>query len=123
MTSYSGFVNKIKKPADKIKAELTVEDCDLLHMAIGISGEAGELLDAIKKATIYRQELDDENIIEELGDLLFYITGMANILEIPLWKIFDANRAKLSKRYPEMNYTDSNAISRADKASDDDDGA
>ncbi len=43
-----------------------------LHAAVGVSGEAGELLDAIKKTWIYEEPLDLENIIEECGDSLFY---------------------------------------------------
>ena len=57
---------------------------------------------------------DWENITEELGDLLFYIQGMANILGIPLQVLIDQNMNKLTKRYPQ-GYTDQAAIARADK--------
>ena len=51
-------------------------------MVVGVSGEAGELLDAVKKAVIYRKPLDLENVIEELGDLEFYMEGLRQGLEI-----------------------------------------
>lgn len=38
-------------------------------MATGVSGEAGELLDAVKKSVVYKKPLDRENVVEELGDL------------------------------------------------------
>jgi len=48
----------------------------VLHAAVGISGEAGEVLDTAKKTWVYGKELDRENILEESGDLLFYISAL-----------------------------------------------
>lgn len=45
------------------------------HMLIGISGEIGEILDAVKKFVIYQKPADIDNIYEEVGDLIFYLTG------------------------------------------------
>ena len=47
-----------------------------LHAAVGICGEAGELIDAVKKNWIYGADLDLENVLEECGDLLFYVAAM-----------------------------------------------
>ena len=44
----------------------------LQHGIIGILTEAGELGDTIKRHVFYGEELDVENIIEELGDLLWF---------------------------------------------------
>lgn len=44
-----------------------------LHFILGYIGELGELFDAIKKHKIYGQDLDKENVLEELGDLLYYV--------------------------------------------------
>lgn len=87
---------------------------DMLHMAVGISGEAGELLDAIKKVWVYNKTLDIENVREELGDLLFYIQGMANLIGTDLEELIKGNMEKLKKRYP-TGYTDAAAQARADK--------
>jgi NTP pyrophosphatase (non-canonical NTP hydrolase) len=86
-----------------------------MHMAIGISGEAGELLDAIKKQVIYRKPLDRENVLEELGDLEFYMEGIRQGLGITREQCLEANIAKLGKRYEGMKYTDGAAQERADK--------
>ena len=56
------------KPEDKMGK--------LVHASMGIAGESGELIDAVKKAWIYGKELDEENILEECGDALFYISVM-----------------------------------------------
>lgn len=45
-----------------------------LHACVGIAGEAGELLDAIKKHWIYGKLFDAENVVEECGDILFYLS-------------------------------------------------
>lgn len=66
---YDEMTKALSKTGDDILRDLTPMQADLLHMAVGVSGEAGELLDAIKKATIYNKPLDVENMIEELGDI------------------------------------------------------
>jgi len=88
----------------------------LTHAVLGIAGEAGELVDAIKKHTIYGKPLDRENVIEELGDLRFYIQAMQNVLGISEYDVLQANANKLSKRYRGLRYTDQAAIDRADKS-------
>jgi NTP pyrophosphatase (non-canonical NTP hydrolase) len=108
------FVRKLCKAGSVIAEELTPEDCHRLHMAIGISGEAGELLDAVKKATIYRKQLDIANIVEECGDLLFYIAGMLDSIGVDIESAIAANTSKLSIRYGK-SYSDESAIARLDK--------
>ena len=87
----------------------------LVHAAMGVAGEAGELVDAIKKSWIYGKPLDRENVIEELGDLRFYIQAMQNVLGISESDVLQHNANKLSKRYRGLRYTDKAAIDRADK--------
>lgn len=99
---------------DSRTKELDSTTQNMLHMAVGISGEAGELLDAIKKIWVYNKEPDWQNIAEELGDLLFYIQGMANILGYDFATLMEQNMEKLKKRYP-TGYSDAAAQARADK--------
>jgi hypothetical protein len=63
-------------PFSVVDSSITPEQADLWHMAIGLSGEAGEILDACKKYAIYCKPLDRDNLKEELGDLFFYREGM-----------------------------------------------
>ena len=88
---------------------------DLMHCAVGISGESGELLDAIKKHWAYDTELDMENVIEELGDVEFYLAGMRQLLGISRDSILAHNILKLRKRYATGKYSDQQAKTRADK--------
>ena len=114
-TPYEQFVQSIVKPGHDILIQLTPLQASMLHMAVGISGEAGELLDAIKKHAIYQKELDFANVKEEAGDILFYLTGLLNDVGITLNECIEANREKLSKRYPNKCYSNADAIKRADK--------
>lgn len=86
----------------------------ILHAAVGISTEAGELLDAAKKAAFHDHNLDRANIVEELGDLLFYIQGLANVLDLEISDILINNMDKLEKRYP-AGYNDADSKLRRDK--------
>lgn len=109
------LVQDLKKPDAEILASLLPGDCELIHMGFGICGEAGELLDAINKYVIYRCALDRENVIEELGDLEFFMEGLRQSLGIYREETLQANIDKLRARYPERRYTNHHAIARNDK--------
>ena len=115
MTKYTEFVRALAKPGQDIVSEITPLDAHRLHMAVGISGEAGELLDAVKKAVIYRKQLDIANVKEECGDLLFYITGILDSIGSNLDQVIAENMEKLSKRYQSLSYSNNQAINRLDK--------
>lgn len=113
--THAQLVKVLAKPGEDIKASVTAADCHLLHMTIGVSGEAGELLDAIKKKVIYRKPLDVENVIEELGDIEFYLEGIREALGISRDTTLEANKAKLFKRYEKLEYSNQAAQERKDK--------
>lgn len=109
------LVANLVKPGSDIVATLSPLDAHILHMAVGVSGEAGELLDAVKKAAIYQKPIDRENVIEELGDLEFYMEGLRASLGITREQTLEANIDKLGKRYHAGRYSDAQAQDRADK--------
>ena len=102
-----------KKPIDILQS-LGTMDCHLIHMALGISGEAGELLDSIKKTTMYCKPIDIDNIVEELGDLEFYMEGLRNSLNITREQVLEQNISKLRTRYGDK-YSNKAAQDRIDK--------
>ena len=109
------MVAGLAKPGTTILKELTPSGAHLLHMCMGISGEAGELVDAIKKSIFYCKELDYENVIEELGDLEFYLEGLRQGLGLTREQCIRSNVVKLGKRYKGHEYSDQQASERADK--------
>ena len=96
--NYSEMVYTLTKPGEEIVNSLSPMGAHMLHMAAGISGEAGELLDSIKKTVIYNKPIDRDNIVEELGDLEFYMEGLRQRLSITREQCIEAKIVKLSKR-------------------------
>ena len=85
---------------------------------MGLSGEAGEYLDTVKKHTMYDKPLNEEmqnNLHEEVGDKLFFIQMHCNHFNIPIQSLIEQNRQKLEERYHEGKYSDQQAQERADK--------
>lgn len=116
-TSFASMVADLVKPGEDIIQQMTPSKANALHMAVGASGEAGELLDAIKRFVIYNKPLDRENVVEELGDLEFFLEGIRAELGISREETLTANKFKLlGKRYASGTYSDAQAIARADKA-------
>lgn len=113
--THSELVAALVKPGEAIIDTLTPEKADLLHMALGVAGEAGELVDAIKKFAIYNKDLDRENVKEELGDLLFYMRRIMQRMGLDIEDVEQANIEKLLIRYKGIMYSDKAAQERADK--------
>lgn len=88
---------------------------NLIHAALGLASDSGEFVDAVKKHCIYGKELDVENCIEELGDILWFVSLACDTLGVSMEDVMTANIYKLSQRYPNK-YTDQAAIARADKS-------
>ena len=109
------MVVALVKSGQAIVDTMNAGEAHALHMAVGISGESGELLDAIKKHVIYKKPLDLNNVIEELGDIEFYLEGLRQGLGITRELTLTNNIAKLSERYKGLKYSNEAAQARADK--------
>ncbi len=115
-TQYSDIVETLLKPGVDIRDSLTPEEANLWHLATGVVGEAGELIDAVKKHVVYRKPLDMDNMVEELGDLEFFMEGLRQAIGVTREKCLEANVEKLAVRYSGLTYSDKSAQDRADKA-------
>jgi len=85
---------------------------DILHSAVGISGEAGELLDHIKKVIWQQHCIDINYTIKELGDILFYFQSMCNCVGTDIDEVRKLNIEKLTKRYPDGVFDAERIINR-----------
>lgn len=93
---------------------LDADKMHMLHMAVGLAGEASEMLQQVVSYVLGAQ-LDGENVREEAGDATFYIVGLLNAIHTSLHEAQTANKAKLlGKRY-KNGYSDKAAQERADK--------
>lgn len=112
---HAEMVNRLVKPGATVLESLTPDKVDLWHGATGVCTEAGELLDAVKRFTIYNKELDKVNVIEELGDLEFYMEQIRQRIGVSRETTLEGNMEKLAERYKDFQYTDQQAHARADK--------
>ena len=75
----------------------------LITGAMGMSGEAGEFSEIIKKVMFHGKELTDEvrdHLIKELGDVIFYWINTCRSLGVDPNDVIAANVTKLEARYP-----------------------
>lgn len=91
----------------------------LINAMMGINGEAGEAMDILKKVLFQGHDLqiNKANIIEELGDVLWYLTLATITIGYTLSDVMDENMKKLSKRYPN-GFNSSDSVRRVDVKND-----
>lgn len=70
----------------------------LMLGALGLSGEAGEVTDDLKKVLMHGKELDRDKIAKELGDVLWYLALLAHTIGLTLTDIQKLNIEKLTER-------------------------
>lgn len=73
----------------------------LNHALTGLTGEVGELASQWQKFMYYQRNLDETNMVEEVGDVLWYVALLLNTLGISIYDVMEANIAKLRKRFPD----------------------
>ena len=83
-----------------LNPELSKKDV-LINGVMGLCGEAGEVIDIVKKHLAQGHELDREGLIKELGDVAWYLAETAYALDVDLETVLEGNINKLKKRYPE----------------------
>ena len=74
---------------------------DLSNVGLGLSGETGEVTDIIKKHLHQGHNLDKEHLVEELGDVAWYLALAADTIGVSLEEILTRNIEKLKCRYPD----------------------
>jgi len=75
----------------------------LLTAAVGMSAEAGEFTEVIKKIIFQGKPVNEENLFHlkrELGDIMWYVAQACMGLNVSLDEIIEMNVEKLKARYP-----------------------
>ena len=73
----------------------------MLHLPFGLTGESGEVADLIKKHFGHGHVLDQDKLKKELGDVLWYLSQLAEQFGLELSDVAETNIDKLKKRYPD----------------------
>ena len=82
------------------------DDCNippLITAAFGLTAEAGEFTEVVKKIVFQGKPVNDENIFHmkrELGDICWYIAQACMALDTSFDEIMEMNVDKLKARYP-----------------------
>lgn len=131
-------IKKLRKAVDKINSEekkkmtaieyqkgvqltrnkFCSEEDEMKNYCLGMSSEVGELIGAIKHHLFHKWELDLPNIVEEMGDIIWYVTALASTLGIDLNEVLDYNLLKLKERYPD-GFDPQKSINRKENKTDD----
>lgn len=83
----------------------------LLHASIGIQTEGGEIADALKRYIFYGKPVDKINLVEEAGDLLWYISVLLDAVGSDFDIAMELNIAKLRARFGDK-FTEAQALTR-----------
>ena len=88
---------------DRMEDQFGTPPQRLITAALGLSAEAGEFGDLVKKCLFQGKELNKENrelMIKELGDVMWYLSQGCMALGVTIDEVLWANIDKLEKRYP-----------------------
>lgn len=75
-------------------------DQEKANWSMGLAGEAGELIDLIKKDIFMGVSATQADLESEAGDVLWYLSNLCYVLEIDLQRVAENNIKKLRARYP-----------------------
>ena len=115
---YIEFVRETTSPASSDFAQLLArmseleaqDDADvprLMTAAFGISAEAGEFTEVVKKIFLQGKPYNEENVFHmkrELGDICWYMAQACTALDTSFEELMQMNFEKLSARYPEGSF-------------------
>ena len=115
---YIEFVRQTTSPASSDFAALlsrlteleVTHDADvprLLTAALGMSAEAGEFTEVIKKIILQGKPYNEDNVFHlkrELGDICWYLAQACMALDVTFEEVLQLNYEKLSARYPEGTF-------------------
>jgi len=114
LKDYVNFVNNVtseesrlkfpfRASLDRMENQFGTPPQRLITAALGLSAEAGEFGDLVKKCLFQGKELNKENrelMIKELGDVMWYLAQGCMALGVTIDEVIWANIDKLEKRYP-----------------------
>ena len=99
------------------EAQMSRVNLRVLHALMGMQTETAELTDAVKRHIFYGTELDKVNLVEEIGDIFWYIAILLDELKVDVGDkasfehAMKVNIEKLRARYPNK-FTEHDAVNR-----------
>ena len=101
-----GYLSAVDQSKDPLKTYsdwvetkiLTSSDERLVENTLGLVGEAGEVAEKVKKLIRDKSRFTKQDIVKELGDVVFYVTALANYYGSDLREVIEENVSKLDGR-------------------------
>jgi NTP pyrophosphatase (non-canonical NTP hydrolase) len=117
-TKYIEFVRQTTSPASsdlgalltrisELEAMFDADVPRLITAAFGLSAEAGEFTEVVKKIILQGKPYTADNVFHmkrELGDICWYLSQAFMALDTNFEEILQMNYEKLSARYPEGSF-------------------
>ena len=111
---YLDFVAGVTSPASSDLPQLlsrmteldVTDDADvprLLTAALGLTAEAGEFTEVVKKIILQGKPYNEDNVFHmkrELGDICWYLAQACMALDTTFDEVIEMNVDKLKERYP-----------------------
>ena len=91
-----------------------IDNVELTHALLGLTGEVGEVTDIIKKYLAYGKAVDRTKLLEELGDVMHYLCRVIDLTGFSAYDVEANNLAKLNKRFAN-GYTNKDAIAQSER--------
>ena len=79
---------------------------------LGLCGEAGEVADLLKKARFQGHSFNRDKMLEELGDVQWYVALCCEALNVPLEEVMQKNIDKLKARYSGEGFSAEESVNR-----------
>lgn len=118
MTTEKTYYNFAQFQRDAMRTGAATRGDGALSLAgMGLAGEAGEVCDLAKKVVHHGRPLDDAmrtRLVEEAGDVLWYLAFLADTLGVTMEDMARANVAKLARRYPN-GFNTADSIAKRDE--------
>ena len=99
-TNYADLMSRFTQ----LEVETEADVPRLLTAALGLSAEAGEFTEVVKKVFLQGKPYNEENAFHlkrELGDICWYLAQACMALDTNFNEVLQMNYEKLSARYPE----------------------
>lgn len=93
-------LDRYQEAAGRTRNSKLIPALELSNYGLGLGGEAGEVQELIKKYIGHGHDLAREDLVKELGDVLWYLSNIAAMNDIKLSEVAAKNIDKLKKRYP-----------------------
>jgi NTP pyrophosphatase (non-canonical NTP hydrolase) len=92
--------------------DLYSDQARLAIAGLGLAGEAGEVVDYLKKVVGHGHKLDRDKLVKELGDVLWYVAEICSAINADMSDVAQQNIDKLKARYPD-GFSSERSINRA----------